>query len=283
MLLVSYRSLNKAALLRARWGLRNVAVQRFNESDGEAIAAPVVLKAPLGSHPRIGYAPYSPTLTPPGDRRRFVSYARKRNLPFEIADPNEKYDLVVLSELADISVWPDYPHGKMVYDLIDSYLSVPRTKCEAAASRPRLVPRRKEPRFQIDFLSGIQNICRRSDAVVCSAPEQRKVIEEFCENVHVILDFQAMVVGDVKSDFSAHTPFRLGWEGLPSNLTQLDPDRSGASRARFTRSDSACGDRSGPRAAKWHLGHGRQPENSCPAIFPISSFTIGMSRPVPTS
>lgn len=198
-----------------------MAVQRFNESDSEASAAPVVLKAPLGSHPRIGYAPYSPTLTPPGDRRRFVSYARKRNLPFEIADPNEKYDLVVLSELADISVWPDYPHGKMVYDLIDSYLSVPRTNVKQLLRGPAWYLAGRNTKFQFDYLSGIRNICRRSDAVVCSAAEQRKVIEDFCKNVHVILDFQTMVVGGVKSDFSSHTPFRLGWEGLPSNLPQL--------------------------------------------------------------
>jgi hypothetical protein len=198
-----------------------VEIQRLNARDTQPIAAPLVAKARLGSHPRIGYAPYSATLMPPGDRRRFVSYASKRGLPFEIADPKEKYDLVILSELADISVWPDYPHGKMVYDLIDSYLSVPRTKWKQLLRGPAWYLAGRNRRFQIDFLSGIQNICRRSDAVVCSATEQRKAIEEFCGNVHVILDFQAMVVGEAKSDYAAHSPFRLGWEGLPSNLTQL--------------------------------------------------------------
>jgi len=195
-----------------------VAVQHSGEVD---LAAPLVAKAPLGSYPRIGYSPYSPTLSPPGDRRRFVSYARKRNLPFEIADPKEKYDLVVLSELSDISVWPDYPHGKMVYDLIDSYLSVPRTRLKQLLRGPAWYLAGRNRRFQVDFLSGIRNLCRRSDAVVCSAPEQRTAIEGYCRNVHVILDFQGMVVGHAKSDYAAHSPFRLGWEGLPSNLSQL--------------------------------------------------------------
>ena len=79
------------------------------------------------SIPRIGYVPYSSSLAMPGDRRRFVAYARARNLPFELARPKERYDIVVLSELADISVWCDYPYGKIVYDLIDSYLAIPRT------------------------------------------------------------------------------------------------------------------------------------------------------------
>ena len=61
------------------------------------------------SSPRVGYVPLSNTLMSPGDRRRFVAYALDRDLKFEIAHPKEKYDLVVLSELADISVWAEYP------------------------------------------------------------------------------------------------------------------------------------------------------------------------------
>jgi hypothetical protein len=34
---------------------------------------------------------------------------------------------VVLSELADISIWAKYRHGKIVYDCIDSYFVIPRT------------------------------------------------------------------------------------------------------------------------------------------------------------
>lgn len=198
-----------------------MADQWFNEGEEGSVPSPLVAKGRLGSHPRIGYAPYSPTLAPPGDRRRFVSYAHTRNLPFEIANPREKYDLVILSELADISVWPEYPHGKMVYDLIDSYLSVPRSDFKQLLRGPAWYLAGRNKKFQVDFLSGIQNICRRADAVVCSASEQRAAIEPFCRNVHVILDFQAMVVARVKTHFAAHVPFRLGWEGLPSNLPQL--------------------------------------------------------------
>src|SRR3989344_8916382 len=76
---------------------------------------------------RIGYVPLSHNLDKPGDRRRFVYYAKSRNLPFEIATPDEKYDVAVVSQSADLSIWSGYDKGKIVYDFIDSYLAVPRS------------------------------------------------------------------------------------------------------------------------------------------------------------
>ena len=51
---------------------------------------------------RVGYAPLSPSLEQPGDRRRFVYYAQRRGIEFEIADPAKDYDVVVVSQRADI-------------------------------------------------------------------------------------------------------------------------------------------------------------------------------------
>ena len=48
---------------------------------------------PKKQHARIGYVPMSNSFNSPGDKRRFVYYASKRNLTFEIADPLKKYDL----------------------------------------------------------------------------------------------------------------------------------------------------------------------------------------------
>ena len=76
---------------------------------------------------KIGYVPYSSSLDMPGDRRRFVFYAETKGLTFEIADPSKKYDVVVLSERADLSVWSRYRHAKIVFDLIDSYLAIPQS------------------------------------------------------------------------------------------------------------------------------------------------------------
>lgn len=187
----------------------------------DAVPAPALARHRLGSQPRIGYVPYSSSFTKPGDRRRFVAYARARNLNFEVADPDERYDLVVLSETADLSVWPDYHHGKIVYDLIDSYLSVPRTNLAQLLRGSAWFMLGKHRRLRPDYLTSLRQMCKRADAAVCSTAEQSQVIHKYCRNVHIILDIHDMVVKDVKADYSVVDPIRLVWEGLPSNLPQL--------------------------------------------------------------
>lgn len=193
----------------------------FGPLDEVMAAAPALARSRLGSTIRIGYVPYSGSFTKPGDRRRFVAYARARGLEFEVADPGERYDLVVLSETADISVWPDYQHGKVVYDLIDSYLSVPRTNPAQLLRGSAWFMLGKHRRLRPDYLNSLRQMCRRADAVVCSTAEQSQVIHKYCDNVHIILDIHEMVVKDVKTDYSVVDPIRLVWEGLPSNLPQL--------------------------------------------------------------
>ncbi len=187
----------------------------------EPVYAPSIASHGFGSLPRVGYVPHSASYEAPGDRRRFVAYARARNLRFEFADPDERYDLVVLSESADISVWPDYQHGKVVYDLIDSYLSVPRTDLNQLLRGSAWYLLRKHKKFRPDYLTSIRQMCRRADAVVCSTEEQNNIIRQLCGNVHIILDFHSTVVKNVKTEYSSNAPFRLVWEGLSSNLSQL--------------------------------------------------------------
>ncbi|MEQ1591151.1 MAG: hypothetical protein ABL892_02065 [Thiobacillaceae bacterium] len=174
-----------------------------------------------GETPRIGYVPYSNTLERPGDRRRFVAYAHARNLPFELAHPEERYDLVVLSEVADISIWCDYPHGKVVYDLIDSYLTIPRTNVKQWLRGAVWYALGRHRRLRLDHWAAIQDMCRRADAVVCTTKEQREDIQRYCPNVHIVLDVHSSVVHDAKENYSCGETFNLVWEGLPSNITQL--------------------------------------------------------------
>ena len=75
----------------------------------------------------IGYAPYSSDFSAPGDRRRFVYYANSKAIDFEIAKPENEYDIVFVTHGADITVWSKYDKSKavIVYELIDSYLATP--------------------------------------------------------------------------------------------------------------------------------------------------------------
>lgn len=169
----------------------------------------------------IGYVPYSNALTMPGDRRRFVNYARRRGLTFEIADPHRTYDVVILSERADISVWCDYAKGKVVYDLIDSYLAIPRTSMKGNLRGLAKFLTRQSKRLQLDYWRAIQRMCQRADAVVCTTEEQRRDILPFCDNVHIILDVHSMMTQSVKQQYTASLPFRLVCEGLPQTLGDL--------------------------------------------------------------
>jgi glycosyltransferase involved in cell wall biosynthesis len=170
---------------------------------------------------RIGYVPYDDTLRLPGDSRRFVYYAEKRGLEFEIADPKKEYDLVVLSGRTDISVWNHYPKAKLVYDLIDSYLAIPRSDVKGCLRGLFKFVSRQSRYLQLNYWKAIGAMCARADAVVCSTHEQRADIMRYCANVHVILDAHMGVTRSTKTNYGVHTPFKLVWEGLPHTLDSL--------------------------------------------------------------
>jgi len=175
----------------------------------------------MSSKPRVGYVPYSTTLAHPGDYRRFAGYAKSRKLSYEVAHPDRKYDLVVLTEWADISIWRNYPHGKIVYDFVDSYLAIPRTDIRGCLRGIAKFISRQHRQLQLSYWEAIRNMCRRSDAVVCTTEDQRSLILPFCDNVHVVLDAHDAVASQVKKDYGLSDPVKLVWEGLPSNISQL--------------------------------------------------------------
>ena len=170
---------------------------------------------------RIGYIPYSSTLERPGDRRRFVYYANQRGIHFEIADPAKNYDLVILSARADTSVWSRYPQAKVVYDLIDSYLAIPKTDLKGQLRGLFKFLSRQNKYLQWNHWKAIAGMCQRADAVICSTQEQRRDISEFCPNVHTILDAHMGVTRTTKSGYAAGKIFRIVWEGLPQTLDSL--------------------------------------------------------------
>jgi glycosyltransferase involved in cell wall biosynthesis len=180
----------------------------------------------MGAHmtarPRIGYVPYGASAAHhPADIRRFVTYAKARNLPYEVARPDQRYDVVVLNETSDISVWSEYQGGKIVFDFIDSYLAIPRTDPKQLLRGLVWYANGRHSRLRLDFKGALQTMCRRADAVVCTTDEQRGDISVFCPNVHIILDIHDNVIRSRKQDYTASSPFNLVWEGLPSNISQL--------------------------------------------------------------
>jgi len=176
------------------------------------------------SNLRIGYVPYSKNYDRPGDRRRFVHYAKSRGLSFEVADPSKKYDLVVLSQAADLSVWPGYDcngQTKIVYEAINSYLAVPKTEIKGRLRGLAKYLSGKSRFLRFDEWKAIESMCLRADAVICSTEEQEKDISEFCNNVHIILDIHSSVSNSTKKEYKSHSVFNLVWEGMGDNAFQL--------------------------------------------------------------
>jgi hypothetical protein len=171
---------------------------------------------------RIGFVPNSLSLDAPGDRRRFVHYAKMRNLQFEIADPAKKYDVVILSERADLSIWSSYQGGILVFDLIDSYLAIPRTDIKGCFRGLAKFVTGQSKYLQLNHWKAIELMCRSASAVICTTYEQKLDISKFCSNVHVILDSHSGVTRTIKHKYAPHRPFRLVWEGLPYTLVSMN-------------------------------------------------------------
>jgi len=172
---------------------------------------------------RVGYAPLSPTLEQPGDRRRFPYYAERRGFDFEIADPAQDYDVVVVSQRADVVRWARHAgRALLVYDLIDAYLAGPASDWK---SRGRGVAKYAIGEIVhpvVDYRHAIEAMCFRADAVVCSTPQQKRDIGQLSDNVHVVLDAHFELGDTVKSDYRAGPVLNLLWEGQAENIPALE-------------------------------------------------------------
>lgn len=167
---------------------------------------------------RIGYAAYSLDLSQPADRRRFPFYARQRGIEFELADPTREYDVVVVTPRADLGVWSRYrSESKLVFDIVDSYLAIPRGNPKAILRGPAKFAAGEARHPFFSYRGALESIARRADAVTCATPEQAAQIAPLCPNVHPILDFHSPLLRRVKEDYRAGSPFNLVWEGLGEN------------------------------------------------------------------
>jgi glycosyltransferase involved in cell wall biosynthesis len=168
---------------------------------------------------RIGYAPYDASLSQPADRRRFPCYAERRGLEFELADPRRAYDVVVITPRADLNLWSRRPQSeKLVFDIVDSYLDIPKTNPKALLRGPAKFAAGEARHPFFSWRHSLESMLERADAVTCATPEQATAIEPMCANVHAILDFHSRLIRRTKEDYRAGSPFQLVWEGLGENV-----------------------------------------------------------------
>jgi hypothetical protein len=187
---------------------------------------------------RVAYAPLSDSLEQPGDRRRFVYYAQRRGIDFEIADPAQDYDVVVVSQRADIVRWAGHRgRTRLVYDLIDAYLAGPARDWKSRGRGLAKFAIREIERPVADYRDAIKAMCARADAIVCSTIRQKHDIERFSGNVHVVLDAHFELGDVVKSRHDATRALNLLWEGQGENIPALG-----------VVADALCGSAVGERA-----------------------------------
>src|SRR5215207_3813108 len=174
---------------------------------------------------RLGYAPIDHSLQAPGDRRRFVAWARARNVDFEIVDePRPDLDVVVVAMPADITRWRNAPAQiKIVYDVTDDYLALPD---EGFKNRARGVAKflsGELSRPTLAFRELFADMCRRADLVVATSERQRQHVAAVTgrDDTRVIIDSYDETPGSGKRDFRRLGEPRIAWEGLPFNIATL--------------------------------------------------------------
>jgi hypothetical protein len=181
------------------------------------------------SNKKIGYASHSKNLDAPGDRRRFIFYAKEKNIQFEIADTRCIYDIVYLTYGCDLSAWVDYkkrnPSVKIIFELIDSYL-LQKQNILTILKGPIRYFLRYESNLYLNYKSVLIEIIRISDAVVCSTELQKNDILKYNKNIHISLDYFSLdILSYKKNNYKTNSTFKLVWEGQSfwvANLISLN-------------------------------------------------------------
>jgi glycosyltransferase involved in cell wall biosynthesis len=174
---------------------------------------------------RLAYAPYDASLDAPGDRRRFVAWARDRGVEFEVADrPQPGIDVAVVCTAADLTRWrAASPGTRVIYDITDDYLGLPDAGVKNRARGVAKFVSGELSRPTLHYRDLMVQMCRRADVVVVTSENQRAHVEQIANHrdVRVILDCYEADEVDRKRDYGrAGTP-RLVWEGLPFNVHTL--------------------------------------------------------------
>jgi glycosyltransferase involved in cell wall biosynthesis len=165
---------------------------------------------------KIGYVPYLPDLSQPADRRRFPFFAKRNNVPYEIADADKKYDIILLTAPSNLSKWLFYkkknPGTKFIFEIVDSLIFPSDIFSTLFKGLGRFLLR-KETLLYLNYKRLIITWFKLADVVVCSNTELKKSIEKWNKNVVVSLDYLQNEYKFVKKDYSINGKMKLLWEG----------------------------------------------------------------------
>ena len=167
----------------------------------------------------IAYIPYSKSLDGASDRRRFVFFANQVKLNYELYNPNKKYDLVIANTLSDPELLLKLPKKtKLIFDFSDAYMAENIFSIRALLRGLFKYSRGLSSKLYLNYKKAFIEIMQRSEVVICSSPEQKKLIMPFCRNIKIILDSHIKECYKVKKNFQVGEIINIGWEGQHSTL-----------------------------------------------------------------
>jgi glycosyltransferase involved in cell wall biosynthesis len=159
----------------------------------------------------------------PFDLKNFIFYSRQRNLNVEIARSDKRYDVIVLSPKADITVWSKHPKGdtKIIFISVDSYFATRQFDIAGMLRGLAKFLSGEQKFLQLNYTNSFIKMCRRADGLVCSTEEQKINIQEYCNNVHIIFESHHNLARHCKTDYSIGKNINLVWEGRPENIGSI--------------------------------------------------------------
>ncbi len=165
---------------------------------------------------KIGYVPYLPDLSQPGDRRRFPYFAKRNNIPFEIANKNKAYDIILLNASCNLSQWLLYkrkhPETRFIFEMVDS-LIFSFNVFNALFKGIGWFILRRETLLYPDHKKLVIKWLKTADVVLCSSTELKNIISKWNSKILVTPDYLEHEYKFCKSDFSIDDKMKLVWEG----------------------------------------------------------------------
>jgi hypothetical protein len=171
----------------------------------------------------IAYGGISPKFDAPGDRRRFSGFSTRQDLKIGSLTQESKVDVAVMTLGFDISTWKSLRkrNGKIVLDIVDSYLDESKMSMQRQLRGTYKSLKRELSVPHLRYTELLKRVIENVDVVVCASLEQKKTLEEFNANVHVIVDCFDEVIEDTLNQRTQYFPKKILWEGMADNLWHL--------------------------------------------------------------
>lgn len=173
---------------------------------------------------KIGYVPYLPDLSQPGDRRRFPLFAKRQDVEFEIAQFDKKYEIILLTATANLSKWLNYkkrnPGTKFIFELVDS-LIFPSVLFDTLFKGVGKFLLHRESELYLNYKNLLVEWIKAADLVICSNYELIKNVQKWNSNVLLTLDYLENEYQHTKTDYSINGKMKLLWEGQGVVLPQF--------------------------------------------------------------